>query len=64
MIIDNTPAIRAFALERLGQLQNLDPHPEILSRIDELQMIIALCEGLLTQSKLFLEFSSAPTPKE
>lgn len=50
--IDNAPAIKAFAEERIRQIESwLGP---ILgsARIDELQRIVRLCNGLMKQAEM------------
>lgn len=47
MTIDNTPAIRAFCEARIKHLK-----PQDASRIDELELIIKLCDGLMAQAEL------------
>lgn len=50
MTIDYTPAIKAFAEARIKQL-----HPSQGAAINELQMIITICNGLMKQSEIFQE---------
>lgn len=51
MKIDNTPAIRAFCEARIDQLR-LFNSLDNAARIDELEMIITLCDGLTAQAEL------------
>ncbi len=53
MKIDNTPAIRAFAQERIKQFESA-PIQSLATkaRVDELKMIVTLCDGLEKQSEL------------
>lgn len=51
MIIDNTPAIRAFCEARIRQLDQFNSD-SAWARRDELASIIKLCDGLLAQSEL------------
>lgn len=57
MIIDNGPSIRAFCEERLRQLKKLQTgitETDIgrAAKIDELEMIVTLCNGLEAQSQI------------
>lgn len=59
MIIDNGPSIRAFCEERLRQLKrqqtaSTDSGSQIgwAAKIDELEMIVTLCNGLEAQSQI------------
>jgi hypothetical protein len=54
MNIDNTPAIRAFAEARIESLKSENPQPgsENAGRLDELEMILTLCDGLQKQNEL------------
>ena len=70
MTIDNTPAIKAFAQERIRQLIESIPTDMKLRVIDEMLMIVALCDGLTRQSEMLdaaLHLAhlpiSAPCPK-
>jgi len=54
MIIDHLPGIRAFAEQRKLQLESrFTVDREAAARIDELNMIIVLCDGLEKQNELF-----------
>ena len=56
MTIDNTPAIRAFVEERIKKLtpkvEGLPPKSENMTALDELEMILTLCDGLTKQNEL------------
>lgn len=49
MIIDHLPAIRAWAKERIRQLEKL-PVPANLARKEELTLIVTLCDGLVLRA--------------
>lgn len=57
MIIDNGPSVRAFCEERIRQLKKLQTgitETDIgrAAKIDELEMIVTLCNGLESQSQI------------
>lgn len=55
MIIDYTSAIKAYAEARIAQLGvSLDLGGEE-ARIDELERIVALCDGLMKQQEIIAE---------
>lgn len=49
-VIDNTPAIKAFCEARIKHLNRDSPSTPV--RIDELKLIIVLCDGLTAQNEL------------
>lgn len=59
MTIDTGPAIRAFVEERrkewLDKDGNIPPTAEARSVIDELSMILTLCDGLAKQTEILKE---------
>lgn len=57
MKIDYTPAIRAFCEARIKQLQG---HYEAQARIEELELIINLCDGLMAQAELLKNLDLSP----
>lgn len=53
MTIDNTPAIKAFVSERMKYISATeDSQPESKARLDELNMVLTLCEGLERQNRM------------
>lgn len=52
MTIDNAHAVRAFAKARIDALRGTPQTDATKARIDELLMIVALCDGLQIQAEL------------
>jgi protein-tyrosine-phosphatase len=69
MKIDNTPAVRAFCNARIDSLKEQNAHTTdqtgkevIAARIDELNLIITLCDGLIQQQELLSKALKVWTP--
>lgn len=64
MTIDNTPAIKAFCEERIRQINALDlpENGALKARLDELGMIVSLCNGLAKQNELLSRAMSEILP--
>lgn len=68
MIIDNTPAIRAFVVERIRMCKDPARDGSIiadLAVVRELEMILTLCDGLTKQNEMLTKvFKDGPRPKD